>query len=459
MFACTMNLPGQHSVRGMRLPRLSVTLARGDILKEGTGALVTSANDSLVGNGQPMYWRFISRINVDGRLRSLAGPDLERYCLQMEPIPGRGFRRDITRWTSGVKHGASAVVRCPAGSAVTTPASGHLQCDHVVHAVVPDSEFGFEGIYTGGRLDQDISGAVAGSDTPHRFTGQQFSPPDSLLLSAYESAFEKAFVQTGVTAVACPALGTGVKGWKPAISAALAVEAAARLILPIDTKPAANGEEGMTRVVEMEAGGGSGHTVDVDRSLRFVIGGVDGLATACWKDWVRIAPRLLGPPAGLNDPHEYAAAARAGELRWELTPETLAPYLRGSGVRASDDGSKDFAAGHAGRHVLRWEEVDEMREMWKFREQGYSGSVCTQSEHPHACMRADHACQHHAVYEYAWYMLRWSHRCLRLPLLARFWLAECVLVRLLTHLRVSCAEDEPLSREQELAATRRRSTR
>ena len=143
---------------------------------ETAAALVTSANDSLVGNTQPTYWRFISRVNADGAVRRAAGPELEAACLQIEPLSEAAasrlnLRRDITRWTSGVKHGTSAVVRCPAGSAVTTPAFGALRADHVIHAVAPDSEFGYEGMYTGGLLDQTISGAVAGNDTPSRFAG------------------------------------------------------------------------------------------------------------------------------------------------------------------------------------------------------------------------------------------------------------------------------------------------
>ena len=153
---------------------VSLILRRGDIATAAADALVTSANDSLVGNTQPMYWRFISRMNADGALRKAAGPELEAACLAIEPLTKAAagqLRRDITRWTSGVKHGRSAVVRCPAGSAVVTPAFGSLQANHVIHAVTPDSEFGYEGMYTGGLLDQRISGAVAGNDTPTSFAG------------------------------------------------------------------------------------------------------------------------------------------------------------------------------------------------------------------------------------------------------------------------------------------------
>jgi O-acetyl-ADP-ribose deacetylase (regulator of RNase III) len=124
--------------------RLLLTLRRGDLATSSAGALVTSANDSLVGNLSPTYWRFISRLNVDGSIRKLGGDDLERACLEIEPVSSKNVRRDITRWTSGVKKGASACVRCPAGSAISTVATGALQADHVIHAVAPDSEFGYE---------------------------------------------------------------------------------------------------------------------------------------------------------------------------------------------------------------------------------------------------------------------------------------------------------------------------
>ena len=52
---------------------LRLRLHRGDLTAATAGAIVTSANDSLVGNRQPTYWRFISRVNADGLLRKKAG--------------------------------------------------------------------------------------------------------------------------------------------------------------------------------------------------------------------------------------------------------------------------------------------------------------------------------------------------------------------------------------------------
>ena len=102
-----------------------------------------------------------------------------------------------------VKVGESSVVRCPTGSAVKTPA-GLLEADFVVHAVAPDVEL-----------------------TYGRYQGRTGAPED-LLRSAYCAAFEAA---GDVECVACPALGAGVKGWDPAVTAAFGLEAAARAVL------------------------------------------------------------------------------------------------------------------------------------------------------------------------------------------------------------------------------------
>ena len=339
----------------MRAPTLRLTIRRGDLAQTAAAALITSANDALVGNTQPMYWRFISRVNADGAVRKAAGSDLERHCLAIEPLASPSHvRRDITRWTSGVKHGTSKHVRCPAGSAVITPATGQLQADNLVHAVAPDSEFGYEGMYTGGRLDQEVSGAVpAGPDTVQRYAWQQFTPPDDLLLSAYTEALRAAFVTLDATDVASPALGCGVKGWKPSISCALGLEAVARTLL-LEPPPRASS------------------TASSPSSLQFVVGGYGPVADACWTDWVRVARLLLGAPSGLEDPAEYAAeAARAGSLTWTLSSEALAQQ---TGMGASPSVEDDVCADrHGAAWVLPLGRVPQMQEMWQFRRQGYSG--------------------------------------------------------------------------------------
>ena len=335
---------------------VSVALRFGDLAATAAGALVTSSNDSLVGNTQPTYWRFISRVNADSAVRKLGGPDLERACLAIEPLKkedAQTLRRDITRWTSGVKHGSSAVVRCPAGSAVATSGGfGKLKSDHVIHAVSPDSEFGYEGMYTGGLLDQTMSGAVAGSDTPNEFAGgakdgiasQQFTPPDDLLLSTYESAIWEAR-QLRVSSVAICSLGTGVKGWKPAISAALGLEAVARL--------------------EVERG------VSELRHIEFVIGGASTMADECWRKWAETFRVLLGPPTGLETPADFAAEAKRGELRWQLEPGMLAPARSSANSHAS--ASLGLHGGLTRGTLLELEKLDEFREMWQWRRLGKNG--------------------------------------------------------------------------------------
>ena len=340
--------PSARAYSSMAPRSLSLVLRRGNLQDASASALVTSANDSLVGNTQPTYWRFISRLNADGALRKHGGEELEAACLAIEPLADADagkLRRDITRWTSGVKHGASKVVRCPAGRAVTTKAYGKLNADHVIHAVAPDSEFGYEGMYTGGLLDQRISGAVAGNDTPTEFAGgasdglasQQFTPPDDLLLATYENALAQARRVQADSIVLC-ALGAGVKGWKPAISAGLGLEAIARMLQRKD-----------------ETMGPLPTTVE------FAIGGVGTLAKDCWKRWVSVFRQLLGAPPGLEDATEYAAeAARAGaELRWELT----SAGLEADGVDP----------GLGGGTLLTLDALAEFQEMWEWRRLGKNG--------------------------------------------------------------------------------------
>ena len=92
-----------------------------------------------------------------------------------------------------------------------------------------------------------------------------------MLRAAYRSAFEAA---ADLECVACPALGAGVKGWDPAVTAAFGLEAAARAVL-------AN---------------------EAPRRVDFV---VDDAAFASWS---RVAETLLGP--GADD-------------AWTIDPEEL----------------------------------------------------------------------------------------------------------------------------------------
>lgn len=167
---------------------------------------------------------------MDGAIRSAAGPALEAECLALPTLPKeevRRVRRDITRWTSGVKEGNSAPVRCPTGRSVVTSAPGDLDAAHLVHAVAPDSEFGYEGLYTGALRDEEVSNVH--QDSPAANLGRhpswlQFSPPDQLLFGAWHSALGTA-AALGAASVAAPLLGAGVKGWRPTTATALGLEA------------------------------------------------------------------------------------------------------------------------------------------------------------------------------------------------------------------------------------------
>lgn len=204
--------------------RLVLRLTRGALERASASVLITPANDSLVGNEQPMYWRFINRRSADGAVRLAAGAELQRACLAIEPLPEdavRRVRRDITRWTTGVKAGNSLPVRCPTGSCVATAGSGDLDALHVVHAVAPDSEFGYEGLYTGALRDEEanaVSLHSAGANLGKHSSWVQSSPPDQLLFSAWRSAFALAAVCAGPAGcvVATAGLGAGVKGWRHA---------------------------------------------------------------------------------------------------------------------------------------------------------------------------------------------------------------------------------------------------
>ena len=223
---------------------MRIALRRGRLEHQRASALITSANDSLVGNLQPEYWRFEGGINVDGALRAQAGPDLIDACLAL-PIKDETEKRDLVRWTRAVKVHESSVVRCATGSAVRTTA-GSLEADFVVHAVAPDVEL------TYGRY-------------------RSSEGPEDLLRSAYRSSFKAA---ADLETVACPALGAGVKGWDPAVTAAFGLEAAASAAL-------AN---------------------EAPRSIEFVLG--DDTFAA----WARVAATLLGP--GADD-------------AWTIDPEEL----------------------------------------------------------------------------------------------------------------------------------------
>lgn len=358
---------------------MRVRLTRGDLSVADATALITSANDSLVGNADPMYWRFISRQNADGAIRRRAGHQLEEACLAFAPLDERQLRvrRDITRWTTGVKRGASAVVRCPAGSAVSTAASGDLLSKHVIHAVAPDSEFGYEGQYTGGWRDTEMSRVEGRGASEHDIP--QFSPPDALLLSAYVAAFAEA-ERLGASDVACCVLGTGVKGWKPAISAAMGLEAIARCLRrPTTTTAAASAPAAAASHTAEGAAAAAPRLSEVS----FVVGGMATMAQPAWRAWVRTASALLGPPAGVDASSLREAERHATSLEWHLPwradAETAAPLGAATAVSAagartsSDDTHEEAVVDGLQSCVLPLESLPEMAELLRNRERGYSG--------------------------------------------------------------------------------------
>ena len=247
---------------------LTVVLRRGDLARARACAIVTSANDALSGNANPNYWRFAQRVNADGRVRALGGPALAAACEALPLLPSDTAPRDIQRWESTAKRGVSARVRCRVGAAVATPAFGPLleTTRHVIHAVAPDAEFGYEGHYQG---------------APGLRGDKRSAPPLVLLRSAFASALDVAS-SVGARRVAVASLGAGVKGWRPAISAGVALDAVATMA------GAAAPASSSLAVVE------------------FVIGEKDD---AAWVSWERVARQLLGAPAGGD-----------GACEWELSP-------------------------------------------------------------------------------------------------------------------------------------------
>jgi len=263
---------------------MRIALRRGRLERQRASALITSANDSLVGNLQPDYWRFEGGINVDGALRAAAGPDLTDACLALPALDTEG-KRDLVRWTRAVKVHESAVVRCPTGSAVRTTA-GLLEADAIIHAVAPDVEL------TYGRY-------------------RSSEGPEDLLRSAYRAAFEAA---GDVECVACPALGAGVKGWDPAVTAAFGLEAAARAVLDgaaprrVDFVLDDAAFASWSRVFETLLGPGDEWTIDPSK---LVADDVGDLLPLCDVDEICL-PRTLWA-----NPENAGTQTTGGAWRWQ----------------------------------------------------------------------------------------------------------------------------------------------
>ena len=195
---------------------MRLRLIKGDISRVSASAIVTSANDALCGNDQPLYWRFTNQRNVDGAVRKIAGPGLRDACLalpEIKPVIHENEEpRDISRWAeTAKKRGLSRTLRCAPGRAVATRAYG-LDADWCIHAVAPDSEFGYEGHYQGNI-------GIRGEDVRARSV-----PPIERLHATYVNAL-KVCSQKDARTVALPALGAGVKAWRPRIAAAVSLAA------------------------------------------------------------------------------------------------------------------------------------------------------------------------------------------------------------------------------------------
>ena len=102
-------------------------------------------------------------------------------------------------------------MRCAPGRAVATRAYG-LDADWCIHAVAPDSEFGYEGHYQGNI-------GIRGEDVRATST-----PPIARLHATYLNAFKVCSTKDART-VALPALGAGVKAWRPRVAAAVSLAA------------------------------------------------------------------------------------------------------------------------------------------------------------------------------------------------------------------------------------------
>ena len=140
-----------------------IELARGDITRMKTDAIVNAANSSLAGGG-----------GVDGAIHRAAGPSLLEECMA------------IAKERRGIPGGP-----CPAGDAVITGA-GKLPCKKVIHTVGP--------VWRGGG-----------------------SGEAELLASCYRKSLLLA-AEEGLKTIAFPNISTGVYGYPKEKAAKIAVE-------------------------------------------------------------------------------------------------------------------------------------------------------------------------------------------------------------------------------------------
>lgn len=155
---------------------MRLRLVRGSIARRSAEAIVTSANPHLSGEANPSYWQFAGRDSADGAVRRAAGGALLDALALLDGLP------------------------LEPGSAVATTA-GALDANVLVHAVCPDR---------------------------HYCVSYVNDSPAQLLRRCYASALLAAEA-AGASSAAMPAIGCGVRGWPPAMSARVALEACAEL--------------------------------------------------------------------------------------------------------------------------------------------------------------------------------------------------------------------------------------
>ena len=246
-------------------------LVRGaDISAWPAAAIAVSSNLTLAPNNNPHYWRFAGREGTNGAVHAAAGPELLAAVRQLPVL------QDDAETAAAVGIAARSNIRCNVSRAVSTPAFGSLQCDHVIHTVCPDGMYGFE------------------------------RDAEDLLRETYRAVLaECSLLQC--TSLAMPAIGCGVQGWRPAFTARIALEA----------------------VEAHNASPWGGVPSRVDMVFN---------SESAWRSFRLIAEKQLGPP--LEKTAAAAAAAAAAEAGAEgHTDETAQWELRlgsaGSGSAAS----------------------------------------------------------------------------------------------------------------------------
>lgn len=152
---------------------MRLRLVCGCIARRSADAIVTSANPHLSGESNPSYWQFAGHRSADGALRATAGGSLLDELERLAGLP------------------------LSPGTVVVTSA-GALDANLLVHAICPDRNYG---------------GSGSGDDSPAR-----------LLQECYARALLAAEF-AGASSVAMPAIGCGVRGWPPSLSAKIALKA------------------------------------------------------------------------------------------------------------------------------------------------------------------------------------------------------------------------------------------